>query len=308
MKFVGFLTPRGFAVFLLIVSVVFLIIWRTYPDFYSPLFLITPAFLFLSISLCIANRMRKGSSRRNTVFWGSVVFHMGMLIVIAATSIGPLTRFSATATLPQGVLVATDDKRFFAIHENSLGQGKRPFINLMLNDFETRYTDERFPVEYTANISIGILNDESYHNFKENIEVNRPLIYDGYSFLLERGRYSPHLILRDKNGDFLFNGHVDISNKIEPEDKFDVPKTDITLYTRFFPDMHREGNKIGSRSLVPKNPAFGIKIVKRDEPFKDIWRGVLKKGEEVKFDNMTLDYNRTFDKIYAYGETASNNF
>jgi len=290
MQFLNFLTSRAFAVFLLIVSVGLLILWNRYPDFYSPLFLVIPAFLFFSIFLCIVSRIATCRQRRNVRFWGSVVFHIGMLIVIMATSIGVLTRFFAVVALPQGVLVSIDNKDLSTIHEKPLGMRENPFINLKLDDFEAKYADERFPVKYIANVDIDIMGDDGYRSLNDKIEINRPVIYDGYSFLLERGGYSPLLILKDKNEKVLFNGYVKLSNSITTEDVFDIAEAGLTLYTRFFPDMYREGNKVGSRSPVIKNPAFGIRIVQRENPFKDIWRGVLKEGETARFDDLILEF------------------
>lgn len=290
MRFLNFLISRAFAVFLLGVSAGLLIFWNRYPDFYSPLFLIIPVFLFFSISLCIVNRITASRQRWNIGFLGSVAFHIGMLIVILSTSLGALTRFFAVVALPQGVLVSLDNKDFSTIYEQHFGMRENPVINLKLNAFETKYAGEQFPVEYIAGVDIGILRDDGYYSFKDKIEVNQPIHYDGYSFLLERGGYSPRFILKDKDGNIMFNGFINLANRIKSEDVFYMKEANFTLYTRFFPDMYREGNKVGSRSPVLKNPAFGIRIVQRDNPFKDMWRGALKKGEVAQLGGMTLEF------------------
>lgn len=205
MRFLNFLISRGFAVVLLVISVGLLIFWNKYPDFYSSLFLAIPIFLFFSISLCIVNRITTNWQRWDIAFCGSVVFHIGMLIVILSTSLGYLTRFFAVVTLPQGVLVSLDSKDFSTIYEQPFGMREMPVINLKLNDSEAKYADERFPVEYTVGVDIGILRDDGYYSFKDKIEVNQPIHYDGYSFLLESGGYSPRFILKDKDGNIIFN-------------------------------------------------------------------------------------------------------
>ena len=85
MNFLSFLTSRGFAICLLAVSVGFLIVWNLYAALYSPLFLVAPALLFLSITFCTLKRVFESYGAEGIRFWGSVTFHIGLLVVIAAT-------------------------------------------------------------------------------------------------------------------------------------------------------------------------------------------------------------------------------
>jgi len=290
MKFLSFLTSRGFAVFLLAVSIGLLVSWNKYPNLYSPIFLIIPACLFLSISLCIANRITACKLKRDIRFWGSTTFHIGMLVIIAATSLGYSIRFFAMIVLPQGVSVTLDDKSFVAVYEDRLHSGGRPFVNLKLNEFEAKYAEEQFPVEYIADITIGIIDKDGYRNLTDKIRINKPFNYDGYNILFENSGYSPRFVLKDRDGGVIFNSYINLSNNIKSEDVFYIKEAGLTLYTRFFPDVFREGNKAGSRSPMTRNPAFGIKVVKRNSPFTDAWKGILKKGESARFDNMTLEF------------------
>ena len=290
MKFLSFLTSRGFAVFLLAVSIGLLVSWNKYPNLYSPIFLIIPACIFLSISLCIANRITACKLKRDIRFWGSTAFHIGMLVIVAATSLGYSIRFFAMIVLPQGVSVTLDDKSFVAVYEDRLHSGGRPFVNLKLNEFEAKYAEEQFPVEYIADITIGIIDKDGYRNLTDKIRINKPFNYDGYNILFENSGYSPRFVLKDRDGGVIFNSYINLSNNIKSEDVFYIKEAGLTLYTRFFPDVFREGNKAGSRSPMTRNPAFGIKVVKRNSPFTDAWKGILKKGESARFDNMTLEF------------------
>src|SRR3972149_2968164 len=290
MKFLSFLTSRGFAVFLLAVSIGLLVSWNKSPTLSPPIFLIIPACLFLSISLCIANRITACKLKRDIRFWGSTTFHIGMLVIVAATSLGYSIRFFAMIVLPQGVSVTLDDKSFVAVYEDRLHSGGRPFVNLKLNEMEAKYAEEQFPVEYIADITIGIIDKDGYRNLTDKIRINKPFNYDGYNILFENSGYSPRFVLKDRDGGVIFNSYINLSNNIKSEDVFYIKEAGLTLYTRFFPDVFREGNKAGSRSPMTRNPAFGIKVVKRDSPFADVWKGILKKGESARFDNMTLEF------------------
>jgi cytochrome c biogenesis protein ResB len=288
MKLLSFLTSRGFAIFLLCISIGSLILWNINPDLYSPLFLIVPAFLFLSTSFCTLKRVFASDTQRDIRFWGSFVFHIGLLTVIAAAALGPITRFWATVVLPQGVMVNLENEQFAVVHSTP-ALGRMPSIALSLDWHETRYAEGRFPVDYAVGLSIGLMDGEGYRQTDETIRVNSPIKKDGYQFMLNSRRFAPLFVLRDREGDVVFNRFVEVSNVTFQEDAFDIPEAGLTVYTRFFPDMYKEGGKYGTRSREPRNPAFGIKVTGKEDPFRDVWRGVLKKGERAEFNGMTLE-------------------
>jgi cytochrome c biogenesis protein ResB len=289
MKYLSFINSRGFAIFLLLISLVLLILWNKNPDLYSRLFLVVPALIFLSISFCTLKRVLEGGRGRKTGFWGSVVFHIGLLTVIVATSLGPLTRFYATIILPQGITVNILDEEFVGIHSTPVW-GEVPFISLKLDWQETQYEDGRFPVDHAAGLSIGLMDGDGFRQTDETIRVNNPIRKEGYQFMLESGGLSPMFVLRDREANVHFKQFVNVSNLTGQEDTFEIPEGGLTVYTRFFPDIYKEGDNYGTRSREPKNPAFGIKVTTKKDPFTDIWRGVLKTGERAEFGGMTLEF------------------
>lgn len=288
-KFIGFLTSRGFAISLLIVSAGLLLLWNRYPAVYSPLFLIIPSFIFLSIALCTVKRAIARGLGKDIRFWGSAIFHIAMLIVIAATSIGHLTRFSAVAALPQGMTVNMLNGDFVSVDSTSF-MGEIPFISMRLEWQKSQYKGGWLPTDHSAGLKIGYMEGNSFRTVNETIGINSPIKKNGYEFLLDRGNLSPLFILKDTEGKILFNQFADLSNETGAEDTFEIPKRDLTVYTRFFPDVFKEDGKYKTLSKNPDNPAFGLRIGKKDDPFKDIWKGVLKPGEKAEFNSMTLEF------------------
>lgn len=290
MNFLTFLASRGFAIFLLSVSIGFLILWNVYPSLYSRLLLIVPAFLFLSISFCTIKRTLARPVVREAGFWGSFVFHIGLLTVIAATSLGPFTRFWATVVLPQGLTVTLEEEEeLVSINSTPLWK-EIPFIFLRLDSHETYYENKWFPVDYAASLIIGIMEKDGYSQTKETLRINSPIRKNGYQFLYQHGSVAPLFILRGMKDDVIFNKFVPVANLTDQEDTFHIPAAGLTVYARFFPDMYKEGGRYGTRSKKLKNPAFGLKVTKKEDPFRDIWRGVLKKGEGAEFSGMTLEF------------------
>ena len=88
--------------------------------------------------------------------WGSVIFHAGLLIIVAVVSLSPFTRFLATAVLPQGVMVSLADEKFVSI-DSAPTFGEIPFMFLMLDWQETSYKDGKFPVYYSSSLKIPLI-------------------------------------------------------------------------------------------------------------------------------------------------------
>lgn len=284
MKYYFFLTSRPGAICLLIVSACLLILKETFA-LYHPVFLLAPIILFLSVSICITRRFRVKERGYNYKFWSSIVFHIGMLLLIIAVFLGSFTRFGATVILPLGMTVSLLDKDFVGINSSSF-VGEIPFVQLRLNSMKRRYEKGIHPVDYTADVSVSIGGT----NMNEVIRINSPVHYDGYQFMYYEGANAPLLILRDSSGKELFSQFLKVSENPANEAITEIVDVGVTLYTRFFPDMFTEGGKYGSRSRELKNPALGIKIATKTEPFKNIWSGVLKVGEKAEFEGYILEF------------------
>lgn len=100
-----FLTSRLFAIILFLLSLVVLVFLDTLvPPQFRQFFIFIPAFLFLSTLFCLLKRIFERKIF-NLVFMGSVVFHIGLLLVIIAFVVGELTRYIAEADVPLGDVV-----------------------------------------------------------------------------------------------------------------------------------------------------------------------------------------------------------
>ena len=287
MKYFQFLASRRFAVLLLALSAGLLVLWKAY-DFYSSLFLLVPVFLFLSISVCTLKRFLSRSKRRDTGFIGSMLFHLGMLVVIASTALGYAVRFEAMAALPQDVTINLSGDDFVTVRSVPR-LGELPFLLLTLQWQESRYEDGFKPVSHSAGLHISYMEGDTMKSIEDTVAINSPVDAAGYKFLLIGGQHSPSFILR-QGDDILFNNFVKVTNVTEEEGSFNVEDAGLTVYTRFFPDMFKEDGRYGTRSLELNNPAFGIRVSTKEEPFSDVWKGILKVGDSADFGSYTLEF------------------
>ncbi len=288
MNFFSALTSRAFAIILLCSVIVSLILKNKLPDFFYYVFLFLPIFLVLSIAFCIVRRYLS-TTKRDVKFLGSMIFHLGILVVIITTSLSYYFNFQATFVLPENISVDLNNKKFSTIHSLPANQAL-PFMVLKLNWQKTQYVGEGFPVDFVAEVTVGLMEGVTFNQSTEIVRVNQPINKGGYQFLLYKELYAPMFTLRDSSGDIIFNGFLNLFILTKDEDKFKVPNTELTLHTRFFPDMFVENGRYGTRSRELNNPAFGVKIYSEKDPFTKLWSGVLKSGERATFNGQSLEF------------------
>lgn len=288
MKVLSLLTSRGFAIGLLAVSAVVLFFTAQWPAVYSPLILIVPLFLFTTLVLCTVKRAKK-EGRWSRGFWGSMLFHAGLIIVVPTIFIAPKVRYTAVVDALKGSSVTMESKELVDILETPYYGDSSPFVFLRLDDYETVIRDNIYVVDYKTELTIGYMQAGGYNEQKALIGVNRPVTLNGYKYILKSAGYAPQFILKDAEGTVVLDSFVRLLNNTKDEDSFVVKEADIRIRTRFFPDMYRKDGKIGTRSRKVENPAFGLKIMK-DHSLKEIYSGVIEKGATAEFAGMELTF------------------
>lgn len=290
MRTLNFLTSRLFAVILLALSAIIMVAYELFGA-YSPVYLAVPFLVFLSIASCTIRRFFAPDVERGIPFAGSIIFHVGMLVVIAAVAVAPIVKYEASVYLPKNVPVSTLGSGFMRTYFIP-ANGRIPDMHLTLEWMEVDYAEGWSPVDYAAGVTVGHSVEGEYSSSEEIIRVNEPLTVNGFKVLLVDGELSPFFTLKDKDGNAVFEQFVSLLNDTRYEDEFSVEAAGLTFHTRFFPDVFKaEDGSYGTKSRYPRNPAFGIKAVRDLEPFKDISKGVVGLGEELTIDGYTLSFD-----------------
>jgi cytochrome c biogenesis protein len=197
---------------------------------------------------------------------GNLVFHLALVVILAAVALGGLWGYRAQVLVVQGAAFANS-----IIQYDSLSAGARfeassltPFT-LRLNEFHMGFRDkppqlgapERFEAEVTVTESPG----EPQQN--RTIRVNHPLDIGGTVVHILNPGYAPQVTVRDATGTVLFSGAVPFL----PQDdnftstgvvKVSVPNSeDIGLQGVFLPTAVLDPES-GPQSVFPeaRNPAL----------------------------------------------------
>lgn len=292
-----FLISRRFAIWILITSVVLLVLAIILPEpetvskterpfFYSiiqvlgihgitssPSFLILPIFIFLSTFLCTIDRFRKRRAK-DIGFWGSMVFHAGLLTVILAGVVSMLTLFSGEILLTEGFPASLGKEGFLKVWREPVFGVKIPEGRITLKGFKSIYQGN-FPVDHESRVSI----ERDGTIAEATIKVNAPLLVNDIQYTLNRYGFSPAFVVEDEKGKILLDAFINLVVVGGVEDSFDIPEAGARVFVRFFPDFVMTKDGPITKSKLPNSPVVALKVGRDGRESKFI---LIKKGSKVE--------------------------
>lgn len=214
---------------------------------------------------------QKGSG---TGFWGSVVFHLGLVICFLAAPATALTLFRGELVLPEGETVWL--KEGLASHEGH-DVATLPDVAVTVTDLRGVFAEGVFEYYFGGTLRIG---DREYP-----ISVNEPVYYRGYQLSLHEYGYTPRLVIRE-NGTPVFDYLLNLRHS-EKGDYFAFGQEGQRLFVILFPDFIREGNLLGSKSREPRNPWAVVRFYEGDV---ETAKGLIRLGGTEQVGPYTVEF------------------
>ncbi len=219
-------------------------------------------------------------------FWGSVFFHAILITLIAGLVVYYFSGLYATMVFTEGQELRLSKDNFSKIERMPIFGITLPDLLFRFNRFSVEYYDDYTAIDYTADFNVVDLKTGKIWN--QILKVNKPLRYEGIDFLIILQGYSPNFVLY-KNGVPVFDSFVALNFDQDNKDLFKIEEEGMHVTAQFFPDMvRRDDGSVYSKSPRPKNPYFGLDIVKGGER---VFRGLVGKGGRVTFGEYRLVFN-----------------
>ncbi len=219
-------------------------------------------------------------------FWGSIVFHLGFLIILAGAIISAGTRLNASLLITEGQSIQLSEEAFTTVSSRPDNLTLPP-LGMKLSKVDAVWKEGIFPVDYTAFLRV---TDKAGRTSSQRSKVNKALKVDGVTFILENFGYAPGFRAVDQSGQTVFEGFVNLKGR-EPgsKDSFEIPEKDLVIKTSFLPD------KKDKQSLEPKNPVFYLKI---DRAGEQIYEGVSEPGKPIRVGDLDLEFREMRRWVY----------
>lgn len=208
-------------------------------------------------------------------FWGSVIFHAGLVCCFLAGPVTALTVFRGELVMTEGVSQPLRDG--FVTHEGK-DLATLPDVQLQVRNLRGEYYEGQFKYDFGGVLSL----DDRDGRHELPFAVNKPASFGGYQFSLHAYGDSPRLVL-ERDGQVNFDYYLNLRHPDEG-DYFDLGGG-TRAFVMFFPDFFREGGKIGSRSKVRNNPVTLVKIYSGEQ---EVFKGLFKEGEEGNWEGTRI--------------------
>jgi cytochrome c biogenesis protein ResB len=196
-------------------------------------------------------------------FWGSVVFHLSMLVFLIGIIASILGRFDAEMILTEGQTFPITEDQMLRINGQGTLSPKLPGTLVSLDRFESSFVQGKYPVDYAAHLS---LMDGPLSIRKDTVRVNKPLKHDRWQIFLHRYGFAPRFEIWDIHGKLLFDSFVNlVFTTTEQTDHFDVPHAPLRLEAQIVPERGNQGDSAASRELTTENPRLRINTIANGE-------------------------------------------
>lgn len=198
-------------------------------------------------------------------FWGSVIFHGGLLCCLLAGPVTLLTGVSGELVLTEGVELPLADAVAAPGRPAAL-----PKASVLVHDLRGRFFQGQFKTDFSGTLTLR----DGKGTRELPFAVNKPADYQGVQFSLHQFGFAPRVVLETPQAppfDFYLNlRHPDRGDYFEMGGG-------LRALVMFFPDFIQEGKKIGSKSREPVNPVTMIKLFRGDQ---EVFKGLFRPGEE----------------------------
>jgi hypothetical protein len=234
---------------------------------------------FLNTLVCTLFRIAPIFKRRGIDLLkgaGSLVFHLGLLVILIGAAISPLTKSGFELLIIEGQTLSPEH----------IGKESK----VRLDKVEVPF-DERYGIQKDMIGTLTFLGPEN-QEIQKIVHANYPASYRGFDFVISRYGFAPQFVLRDFRKKVVFYSFVSLETGkgLESVDSFPLLGTPYTVEVLFYPDAKIEkGNLVG---LTPelKNPMARL-VVKKGEA--EICSGIVGPDEKVNLGR----YNLTFDSV-----------
>ncbi|MFZ5639822.1 MAG: cytochrome c biogenesis protein ResB [Bacillota bacterium] len=181
---------------------------------------------------------------------GSMIFHLGLVIVLGGFAVSAIWGVRGIVLAPEKVQINLAGD--FEITRKGIFFDRDTGFQAVVKEIRPIVKDDI--VEQVKSTIVFFRNGETV---EQEMEINRPAIYRGYSWRSNNWGYSPFLVIKDEKGELLHNNFVNIAthNGRSFYDNITL-KNGLNLRVEFIDFTAETGN--GSLSILPNNPAVMI--------------------------------------------------
>lgn len=171
--------------------------------------------------------------------WGSVLFHLSLLLIFLSVLFGAATNLRGRFVLTEGQTFTEQHQDYLEVREAPFFREDHQMFQVRLNKLHLTFDKKGELTNYTSDV---VVFDEGEEIERQRIAVNNPLSYKGFVFYQSaRYGFSPLLVIEDSYGRELLRAYVSLNRvegkgKVEFKDSFTVPGTALRVKAQYYPN------------------------------------------------------------------------
>lgn len=245
-------------------------------------FIVALALLAFNLVACTVDRLMRRRATMTAVFGGSLLLHVGLLVVLGGGLVTSAYRFDGTIVATEGqVLDMAVPQSYMHLSRGPLArQAPLPQIKLGLEKFKPSYVSgmaTRFDSELRAGTGKGRLRHLA-------VRVNHPAAVDGFAVTQSDFGYSPDLLVTTAPGRPIIDAYVALTSRRTQEetiyeDFVVIPGIKGRMMLRVYPDFVMREGRHTSASAEPRSPVLWVRLVNPDSVTRR--QVLLKPGQDA---------------------------
>lgn len=224
------------------------------------------------------------ASRGKPGFYGSILFHVGLLLVLAAVVASALTRVNGEIVVTEGFAAALRPETFVWLTR----PGRLPPLqghSLSIRDFVAEYSPAGTPVDYSVLLSVHRGRERIK---EEQVRVNQAFSWNGLDLTLHRYGFAPSLVASNREGQSVLDATGVL--RVIPAGKEDslALQDGGRLLIKLYPDFAVRDRKPVSRSPEARRPVVAFRWL--DHEGRQLARGRVELGARVTSRGYTVAF------------------
>lgn len=195
-------------------------------------------------------------------FWGSIAFHVALLLAGASAVVGILTTFIGEAVLTVGQVIPIEEAYTGAASRRPVIGAPPTGFSLALDRVDLRYEGDR-PVDVSAHVRVL---EDGVSVRSAAVRVNYPTEYRGLSVLLWKAGHAARISVR-RQGALVDDAFVNLKDKVAEgyADRYALPDGRL-LDIVMVPDKDVPPGSAAPRPLELDAPAVYLRLAESTEP------------------------------------------
>ena len=235
-------------------------------------------------------------------FWGSMLMHVSLLVIIAGGLATALTSFQGEIVITDGMTVVDSREAYSSVaRQPRIGE---PFSGTRVSVDSTRVGYER-GVLVSAVAAMRAI-EPSGRTLSKDVSVNHPLDAGGKSYLLRNSGYAPALVVGSPGGGseevvFSLADRTPLGWR-DSTDLLAVDGSTVKLEILATPVPLADGQAMPAEEFAFSDPRLHVRLVRKGSP---IWEGTLAQGQSVPAEigvALTFEELRVWDSFIVRGD------